>query len=224
MENQKLSLNNLAKVTANSLTEIVKYSKELPTVRNSDPNEVNKSILGLVIDVFAFYNENPNDIQLPLILQQTKENVLGLTLADIQLFKKYCLSGNYELKFRLTPNVFIDWIKEYKFDRMEAFEANNLKAKVQIEKEPISEKTVEMLKKLAETVKPKVEPIYSTDESKYIKEAKKKQQALELEFEKIWREQGCTETEGSNPVKFINEKGKFMVKVDYVKFKFENGK
>lgn len=68
-----------------------------------------------------------------------------------------------------------------------------------------------------------MKPIYSTDvtpESDYIKEAKKKQQAVELEFMKIWEDQGCHETEGINPVKFALINGKFMVKNEYVKLKF----
>jgi len=162
MENKNHSLSNLQKPEINSLTEIVRLSRELPTVRNSDPNEVNKAILELVLDVFAFYNESPNDIQTPLILQQTKEHFLGLTLADISVFKKHCLAGNYELKFRLTPNVFIDWIKEFKFQRMEEFANYNLKVKTKIESEVPSIKTIEMLKELADKIKNR-QPIYSTD-------------------------------------------------------------
>jgi hypothetical protein len=222
MENQNQSLSNLQKVTINSLTEIVKLSRELPTVRNSDPNEVNKAILGLVIEVFAFYNESPNNIQLPLILQQTKENVLGLTLADIDIFKKHCLNGNYTLKFRLTPNIFIDWLKEYQFERMEAFENLNFKAKIEIEKQPVSVKTTEMLKEISDKVKP--QPIFSTDkptESERDKFIKQQWAYFKFKFNEVWKGQGMTETTELNPREYVTFGSKMYFQNDYIKLMVE---
>ena len=221
MENQKHYLSSSLKPEINSLTEIVRLSRELPTVRNSDPNEVNKAILELVLDVFAFYNESPNDIQTPLILQQTKEHFLGLTLVDISVFKKHCLAGNYELKFRLTPNVFIDWIKEFKFERMEAFENLNLKAKIEIEKQPIDTKAIEMLKKLAETVKPKPsELVYSTDTSREEQQAKELQKHLTKEFEYLWEKQGKNEFDRGRGKYVFHKQGSQMLP-DYLRIRFK---
>lgn len=186
------------------------------------------------MDIFDHYRETYSKEDIDNLTESIMRFGYMINGLDFGLFKTKAISGeyknrvqvidgrNFDIKFfRLSPDVYLDWFQEYIFQRGEVFANNSHLIHKKVESEPISEKTVEMLKKLAETVKPKVEPIYSTDESEYIKEAKKKQQALELEFEKIWREQGCTETEGGNPVKFINEKGKLMVKVDYVKLKFE---
>ena len=190
------------------------------------------------MDIFDHYRETYSKEDIDNLTEYIMRFGYMINGLDFGLFKTKAISGEYKNRvqiidgrsfdikfFRLSPDVYLDWFQEYIFQRGKVFENNSHLIHKKVESEPISEKTVEMLKKLAETVKPKPSDlIYFTDESEYIKEAKKKQQSLELEFEKIWMEQGCTETEGSNPVKFINEKGKFMVKVDYVKLKFENGK
>lgn len=211
-------------ITPNSFNDIIKSDlQSIAKMRRDGINiEPLTDYIELVIsNVFGFYNEDLTPTVQKNLLEQVLKLGYFMNGSDIKLFEANCLSGYYELKFRLTAPVFLDWLKEYQFQRMEAFESNNLKAKMKVESEPISEKTLEMLHKLAETVKPK--PLYSTDvipESDYEKEAKKKQQALELEFMRLWEEQGCNETEGTNPIKFITLNGKFVVKSEYVKLKF----
>lgn len=249
-------MKELTKITEpKTLAEIVKVAPTLPTIgkliREGD-KEIEVLAFKTIIQIFEFYNEKLNESELtdyirepnhpkPLILEQFLNQAKQITKPEILIFRDNCLEGKYPLKFRLTPNVFIDWLKEYQFQRMEAFENANLKAKIEAEKQPISEKTTEMLKKLAETVKP--QPLYSTDvipESDYIKEAKKKEAILELEFEKVWKEQGCKESEGNNPQRYVEVDGWFdvmdysigkvkkqfisgrpLLKRDYVEFKFE---
>ena len=130
--------NKLSKIPEiNTITDIVVKSAELPTIRNADQNEVNSAIMSTIIEVFNMYNETLNDIQAKLLFPTAKETLQGLTIPDILIFKNKCLKGEYSKKFRLTPDVFIDWIKEYKFERMEAFENFNLSRKKQIEAEPL---------------------------------------------------------------------------------------
>lgn len=205
-----------------SLTDIIRHSKQLPTLRNSDEKEVNSAILSLLIEVFTFYNETLNDVQLKLTLPTVKEALQGLTIPDIHIFKKHCLQGEYPLKFRLIPNVLIEWIKQYKFDRGEAFASMSYLSHVETKKETeYSEKTVELLKGLEKKVSEKLgeKHIISSiapTENKYQKQAKELQKWIEKEFE------GVSET-AINPmpnkdIKFFdNSKGRFKPTIEQIK-------
>ncbi len=177
----------IKKPQISSLPDIVRQSKNIPTIRRSDQKEVNNVVLDLVISVFNFYNEIPNDIQLRLIIPTVKAVSMSLTIPDLQIFKNFCLKGKYEKKFRLTGDVFVDWIQQYKAERMLEFENYNLSAKKQIESEPISEKTVEILKEIADKTKSKVEVVYpvSKQDSAEVIFSKKVESILSKKFGEI---------------------------------------
>ena len=206
-----------------TLTELVKHSNQLPTIRNSDKKEVEKAIVTLILEVFNFYDTSPNDIQLKLMLPTLIEAMNRLTLPDIDIFKKNCLLGKYPLKFKLTGPVLIEWIKEYEFQRMEAFENANLKAKIEIERQPVSEKTLELLKELAD--KMKKTPIYSTDkptESAVERQAKDLQEFIKKEFNLLWRKQGNqTIFVGGRDEMFVTYQSKKMFMFYFVELRYK---
>lgn len=209
-----------------SLTDIVRHSRELPTIRNANQDEVNKAILELLIEVFSFYNESLNDVQLKLTLPTVKEALQGLTIPDIHIFKKHCLQGEYPLRFRLIPNVLIEWIKQYKFDRGEAFASMSYLSHVETKKETeYSEKTVELLKGLEKKVSEKLGEKYIISsiapKDKYAIQAKALQKWIEKEFEVKWEEQGKQMTNEEYSKQFINHKGYFVLKFEYVKARYE---
>lgn len=206
-----------------TLTEIVKVAPTLPTIGKliREGNEdIKKVAMKAIIEIFEFYNEQLNPIQIPLILEQFLNQAKPLTPPEISIFRANCLNGSYPLKFRLTPNVFIDWLKEYQFDRMTAFENSNLKAKIEIEKQPIDTKAIEMLKKLAETVKPKPsELVYSTDTSREEQQAKELQKHLTKEFDYLWEKQGKNEFDRGRGKYVFHKQGSQMLP-DYLKVRF----
>ena len=104
---------------------------------------------------------------------------------------------------------------------MTAFENSNLKAKIETEKQPISEKTTEMLKKLAETVKPKPsELVYSTDTSREEQQAKDLQKHLTKEFEYLWEKQGKNEFDRGRGKYVFHKQGSQMLP-DYLRIRFK---
>ncbi len=217
--------NEIAKITEpKTLTEIVKVAPTLPTIGKliREGNEdIKKVAMKTIIEIFEFYNEQLNPIQIPLILEQFLNQAKPLTPPEIRIFRANCLNGCYPLKFRLTPNVFIEWVKEYLFDRMTAFENNNLKAKIEIEKQPINTKAIEMLKKLAETVKPKPsELVYSTDTSREEQQAKDLQKHLTKEFEYLWEKQGKNEFNRGRGKYVFHKQGSQMLP-DYLRIRFK---
>lgn len=228
--------NELTKITEpKTLSEIVKVAPTLPTIgkliREGD-KEIEVLAFKTIIQIFEFYNEKLNESELtdyirepnhpkPLILEQFLNQAKQITKPEILIFRDNCLSGKYPLKFRLTPNVFIDWLKEYQFQRMEAFENANLKAKIEVEKQPISEKATEMLKKIAETVKPKPsELVYSTDTSREEQQAKELQKYLTKEFEILWDKQGKNEFDRGRGKYVFHKQGSQMLP-DYLKIRFK---
>ena len=209
-----------------TLTEIVKVAPTLPTIGKliREGNEdIKKVAMKAIIEIFEFYNEQLNPIQIPLILEQFLNQAKPLTPPEISIFRANCLNGSYPLKFRLTPNVFIDWLKEYQYDRMEAFENLNLKAKIETEKQPISEKTTEMLKELSDKIKPK--PIFSTDqpptESDRDKFIKQQMSYFKFKFNEVWKVQGMTETDELSPREYVTFGSKMYFQNDYIKMMVE---
>lgn len=214
-----------------TLTDLVMYSKELPTIRVANEKEVNQAIGSLILEVFNFYNEIPNDVQLKLMIPVIKEAAKKLTLPDLLIFKNNCLQSKYDLKFRLTPNVIIEWLKEYQYERMEAFENNNLKVKTKIESEVPSIKTIEMLKELADKIKNK-QPIYSTDkptESDVERQSKRLQEWIKKEFKVEWKRQGCqmlrTESNESMYITYNGShkvyNGKKILAITYLEIRYQ---
>ena len=111
----ELNMNELTKITEpKTLTEIVKVAPTLPTIGKliREGNEdIKKVAMKAIIEIFEFYNEQLNPIQIPLILEQFLNQAKPLTPPEISIFRANCLNGSYPLKFRLTPNVFIDWLR-----------------------------------------------------------------------------------------------------------------
>lgn len=216
MENKVVTISEIK-----TLPDIVRQSKHIPTIRRSDPNEVNKVVLDLVISVFNFYNEIPNDIQLRLIIPTVKAVSMSLTIPDIEIFKNFCLQGKYEKRFRLTGDVFVDWIQQYKSERMLEFENYNLSAKKQIENEPISEKTVEILKEIADKTKSKVEVIYpvSKQDSAEVIFSKKVESILSKKFSEIANEvvSGTTWNVGISKIKIAWVDQRPYTEMEYIK-------
>ena len=212
-------------ITPNSFSDIIKSDlRSIASLRRDGLNiEPLTDYIELVIsNVFGFYNED----LLPTVQKNLLEQVLKLGYfmngADIKLFEANCLAGYYELKFRLTAPVFLDWLKEYQFQRMEAFENLNLKAKIEIEKQPISEKTTEMLKELSDKIKPK--PLFSTDqptESERDKFIKKQWDYFKFKFNEVWKGQGMTETDELSPREYVTFGSKMYFKNDYIKMMVE---
>ena len=210
-------------ITPNSFADIIKSDlRSIASMRRDGLNiEPLTDYIELVIsNVFGFYNEDLTPTVQKNLLEQVLKLGYFMNGADIKLFEANCLAGYYELRFRLTAPVFLDWLKEYQFQRMEAFESSNLKAKIEIEKQPISEKTTEMLKKLAETVKPKPsELLYSTDTSREEQQAKELQKHLTKEFDYLWEKQGKNEFDRGRG-KYVFHKAGSQMLPDYLKVRF----
>ena len=208
-----------------TLTEIVRVAPTLPTIGKliREGNNPLLTIQKSITLILTMYGYNSTDEELTILSSTFLDNATKLTIEDIKLFTKKCLAGDYNDKYKpkFQLHFLMEWLKEYKDERMETAEIINSGGK-QSENIPLTEKAKEIITEILEMTK----PIYSTDtipESEDFKLAKKKQSEIELEFMKIWEEQGCNETEGINPIKFITVNGKFMVKSEYVKLKF-NGK
>lgn len=139
-----------------SISDVVIASKELKTLvsaNKDNPEVINDFIELMIIDITTYYNENWNKIQKETFIESLMKLGYYTNSADLNLFKAKCLSGVYELKFRLTPHVLIEWFKEYLFERGEAFANENLKAKVQKENAfEYSSKTIDLLKTFADNV------------------------------------------------------------------------
>lgn len=235
-------MKEIAKITEpKTLTEIVKVAPTLPTIgklirEGGNPLESVQVSLTLIYTMYGYKSETK---ELELISSVFLDNAKQLTMADITLFTKKSLAGYYNDKYKpkFQPSYVMEWLTKYKEERMEAAETiSTVKAP---ENTPLTPRAKEIITELLEMTK----PIYSTDvipESDYIKEAKKKQQAIELEFERLWNEQGCNETEGNNPRKYVQVDGWFdsidlsngkvskqfisgrnLFKDDFISFKFE---
>ena len=172
-----------------TLTELVKHSNQFPTIRNSDKHEVEKAIVTLILEVFNFYNESPNDIQLKLMLPTLIEAMNRLTLPDIDIFKKNCLLGKYPLKYRLTAPVLIEWVKEYEFQRMEAFANSNILRLREIKEQGISEKGIEVLTAIGKNLKPTYEDYEKVTKtiSPEMEQSKRLQNWIRNEFMELWK-------------------------------------
>lgn len=208
-----------------TLTEIVKVAPTLPTIRTIDSKELLQHIAKGIATVFEFYSVQLSDNQLKIFPSVFKEAAKQLTVPDIDVFNKHCLLGKYktEYKPKLTPDVYLDWLKQYQYERMEAFADNNLKAKAQIEKQPIAGNTLEKLKDIASKLREemnKPELVYSTDTSREEQQAKDLQKHLTKEFEYLWEKQGKNEFDRGRGKYVFHKQGSQMLP-DYLRIRFK---
>ena len=133
-----------------ALQPVLKTIAALKREGNTLDAEIKISVL--IREIFTFYHETISDANIVNLVDTVKQVGYMLNGADFELFKTHCLAGKYELKFRLTPPVFIDWLRQYIDDRGESFANRNMISHKQAEKEPISDKTLSVL---SEVFKPK---------------------------------------------------------------------
>lgn len=191
------------------------------------------------MDIFDHYRETYSKEDIDNLTESIIRFGFMLNGLDFGLFKQKAIAGEYKNRFqiidgkefriqffRLSPDVYLDWFQEYIFKRGETF-ANNShlvhkQVDEQVKSEPISKKTVEMLKKLAETVKPKPsEPIYSTDTNEAEKQSKELQKYLTKEFEEIWEKQGKNEFDRGRGKYVFAKQGSRMLS-DYLELRFKD--
>ena len=171
-----------------------------------------KTILsGIITDIFTFYAEQINFEKVKELCEVCISQGYMLNGLDYRLFKSKCLSGSYELKFRLTPHVFVDWFKTYIWERSEAFAASNSQKKPEKVSE-YSNKTLTLLKRFAdrkkEIIEKKPEP-----ESEY-------NQKLKAKFNEVLNE-FRSKCKTSNGIEFVEVNGRFLDINEYLKLRFK---
>ena len=173
--------------------------------------EIYESILhNTIIDIAVFYNEQYNETQVKLLIDELFSQMFYLTDADFQCFKAKCISGYYPLKFRLTPNVIIEWVKMYLDERMEAYVDLNRKTV----DNNYSEGALEILKSFADKVNDKHNKIIPVETSYQI-ELKNKVNNAYKEFNKIG--EGQDSEWGLRSKRFISQNGKMISFDEYLK-------
>lgn len=230
MENQNQFLIKLESegLVPKSFDELVKVAPSQKTigalVRENDLLILHGVMSVVIYDVFHFYNESLSDIQINLLMQAFKDAAKKITLPDVFLFKQECLSGRYPKKFRLTPDIFVDWIKQYIYDRGEAFASVNTYIHKNVHStNEVSPKTVEFLNEMAEKVK-KVEQKTENKEHEndnFTTKTKELQKWISLEFDNksIQEEDEFGMPKGVPYMKF---EGRSETKTSYIKLRYES--
>lgn len=174
-------------------------------------------IVMVICEVFQFYGEPINQENLLLLMEQVIKIGYIMTGADLLLFKTNCISGLYSLKFKLTPPIFLEWLKIYLSDRSEEFLNYNLKLREVKKETEISEKGKEVITELLTVlITPKqikeVQP-----EKPEITQSKRLQKRIEAEFET-----GHLIEHGVNQIKYIAYEGKNLLKDEFIAARYEN--
>lgn len=199
----------LTNLKTTSIKTAVEQSKGLDSLGVLNAYHVKGVIKLIILDVATFYKEVYTDEDIDILSSNILTTLKHCTFADLAVFRQNCLMGNYTLKFRLTPNVFLDWAKDYVFERNEVYATHNTRN----EDFDISPKTVEFLKV---TIKPKeTKEVESLPESSYQIELRKRANELTKEFNVIWKQQ----TNGEGGVRFIEVDGKMLNIEMYLKLK-----
>jgi len=125
-----------------------------------------------ILDLFEYYGESITPQSFNTVNAAFEKKGYMLTGADLILFFDNCKNGKYKNRvetidgkefritfFRLTPNVFIEWLLVYLDERIEAFEAMQTKPDL-----AVSQTQVEILKTFADInlkkfPKPKLEEV-----------------------------------------------------------------
>jgi hypothetical protein len=223
----------------NSLQDIVKHSPKTKSIalmrKENDLAPVKAIIKATTMDIFDHYRESYSEGDIINLTESIMRFGYMLNGLDFGLFKTKAISGeyknrvqvidgrNFDIKFfRLSPDVYLDWFQEYIFQRGEVFANNSHLIHKQAEKQPIADKTVEMLKELADKVKP--QPIFSTDkptESERDKFIKQQWAYFKFKFNEVWKGQGMTVTEELNPREYVTFGSKMYFQNDYIKMMVE---
>jgi hypothetical protein len=198
---------------------LIQANKELATIVSMRNDlDVVKAELGVLInDVFTFYKESIGSSEGMSLRDIVIQKGYMLTHADLKIFKAKCLSGSYNLKFRLTPPVFVEWLEEYIFERGENYANENLKAKKIKESELPSENELKLIKLFAETktIPKEIEP---SEEDEYNKRLRIEFNAIFSDFKQLLSVQG---RDTSNGKQFVNLEGKEMDINEYLKFRLK---
>ena len=202
--------------------------------KENDLNQVRTIIHAATMDVFDYYRETYSENDIIILAEQIMDIGYNLNGLDFGLFKTNCIKGIYKNRvdiidgkpfkisfFRLTPDVFIDWLKVYIAERGEAFINENLKSHV-ITKNNMqySDKTITLLKEVSEKSKISQKadiPAASDWETKQ----KQKFNSIVKDFENLWKVQGYKyigdEWSGT---KYVVINGKEIVRSQYIEMMF----
>ena len=202
--------------------------------KENDLNQVRTIIHATTMDVFDYYRGSYSENDIIIMADQIMDIGYSLNGLDFGLFKTNCIKGMYKNRvdyidgkpfkitfYRLTPDVFIDWLKVYIAERGEAFINENLKSHV-ITKNNMeySDKTISLLKEVSEKSKLSNEayiPVVSDWETKQ----KAKFNAIVNDFENLWKDQGYKyigdEWSGT---KYVVLNNKEIVRSQYIEMMF----
>jgi hypothetical protein len=202
--------------------------------KENDLNQVRTIIHAATMDVFDYYREIYSENDIIILAEQIMDIGYNLNGLDFGLFKSQCIKGIYKNRvdiidgkpfkisfFRLTPDVFIDWLKVYIAERGEAFINENLKSHVVTKNNmQYSDKTISLLKEVSEKSKLSNEadiPAASDWETKQ----KEKFNSIVKDFENLWKDQGCKyigdEWDGT---KYVVINNKRMLRSEYLELMF----
>ena len=228
----------LPETSIHSLTGIVNVINETKSIavmrKENDLNQVRTIIHAATMDVFDYYRETYSENDIIILAEQIMDIGYNLNGLDFGLFKTNCIKGIYKNRvdiidgkpfkisfFRLTPDVFIDWLKVYIAERGEAFINENLKSHV-ITKNNMqySDKTITLLKEVSDKSKISQEadiPVASDWETIQ----KNRFNLIVKDFEKLWKDQGCKyigdEWDGT---KYVVVNNKRMLRSEYLEIMF----
>lgn len=155
---------------------------------------VRTKIKTAIVDLFEYYGENLTPQSFNALISDFEKKGYMFNGADLELFFSNCQSGKYKNRvetiegkefkisfFRLTPNVFIEWLLIYIDERCATFEAMQTKPNLSV-----TQKEVELLKAFADAnlkkfPKPELKEV-EENKTDYFEPAKKLQAFLEAEF------------------------------------------
>lgn len=221
----------------NSIQDVINNIGSLKSVavlrKEGDLLEAKVFISKTVIEIFNHYREAYTSQEIENMVEISMRLGYMLNGLDFDLFKQKAIAGeyknrvqiidgrNFDIKFfRLTPDVFLDWLQEYIFQRGEAFVTANKNTKPT--ENETSGKHIEILKVFADKATERENrPESKPEPDKYSIQAKNLQKWIENEFESEWKKQGQPLTVELNRKKYIDHKGYFVFKSDYAKNRYE---
>lgn len=187
------------------------------------------------MDIFDYYREGYTEAEIEILAETSLRLGYMLNGMDYELFKNKCIAGEYKNRvqiidgrrfdikfFRLSPDVFLDWLQEYIFQRGEAFVTANGNTKPT--ENETSGKHIEILKVFADkATERESRPESKPPPDKYSIQAKELQKWIEAEFYKLLEENlDEFDLEGEGPkIPFLIIGGKKLIKSEYVKLRYE---
>jgi hypothetical protein len=217
-------LNELIKLPEiKTLTELVKHSNQLPTIRKQLGLEGFESRLERVLQDFVtqiFLMNAVEPVGMKLIVSELKKAFIGLTLADIDLCRENILKNKYYDKYnpKMTPIVLMRMVDDYKHERMEVAETTKQFKPIEEDKILPPKEALLHIGKILEVVKPKTEmELKPIEESAEMKQAKRLQKWIEDKFNSICK----THTfENGSTIKVAKHKGYNLLLKDYIAVKY----